>query len=428
MAAQDSTIEVRIGFMPSSHAIADEDHPGLLRAGERASAPYVGDSVDFHVCPAVDMCQDDAVQPDLLRFGFDTVDLSAFDSLQQAFARVGAAGRITDEDASTIRSSLDGATLRSSGTGKLTVMYIADEGFIMRKSGPNGMSVVGPRSTGMNDHGVATSIHADQDVYGTPLTQLMDGRAPSLFRHDSPDGRNHDAGLMLVNLWIPLQQITQPLTLADGRSIDRRRHQLRYGLATTSFLERDDDMVINDIWTLPPRPGSAVVPAIRHGPPKCLRVRHAEHASRFVHPAGRGRRRTVLPRVGGRRGRRRRGRRRRTGEAVSTVADLVAPALAPPALRDAIAQMVTVAETAAEDPAAVCGEGSADWLAASRASRRRVVRMSLELRMVVSVEPAATDLRPTCRACHGSTGSGARQGVGTERVRHRTRADQLRRA
>src|SRR5690606_27658962 len=102
---------------------------------------------------------------------------------------------------------------------------------------------------GMNDHGGATSIHADQDVYGTPLTELMDGRAPSLFRHDSPDGSNDDAGLMLANLWIPLQQITQPLVLGDGRSIDRRRHQLRYGLATQSFLERDDDMVINDIWT-----------------------------------------------------------------------------------------------------------------------------------------------------------------------------------
>ncbi len=35
MPALDSKIAVRIGFMPSSHAIADKDHPGLLRAGER---------------------------------------------------------------------------------------------------------------------------------------------------------------------------------------------------------------------------------------------------------------------------------------------------------------------------------------------------------------------------------------------------------
>ena len=82
-----------------------------------------------------------------------------------------------------------------------------------------------------------------------PLTQLMDGRAPTLFRHDSPDGYNHDESTMLVNMWIPLQQITQPLVLADGRSIDRRKHQLRYGLATDSFLDRDDDLAVNDIWT-----------------------------------------------------------------------------------------------------------------------------------------------------------------------------------
>ena len=38
--------------------------------------------------------------------------------------------------------------------------------------------------------------------------------------------------------------------LADGRSLDRRRHQLRYGLPTGSFLDRDEDQVINDIWHL----------------------------------------------------------------------------------------------------------------------------------------------------------------------------------
>lgn len=53
---------------------------------------------------------------------------------------------------------------------------------------------------------------------------------------------------MLVNAWIPLQQITQPLAFVDPRTLDRRRHQLRYGLVTSSFLERDDEMAINDIW------------------------------------------------------------------------------------------------------------------------------------------------------------------------------------
>ena len=73
---------------------------------------------------------------------------------------------------------------------------------------------------------------------------------------------------------------------------------------------------------------------------------------------------------------------------VAAVAPALRPALpadAPHALRDAIAAMVAVAEEAGGDPATVCGERAEAWLAASRASRRRVVRMSLELRMVVSV-------------------------------------------
>lgn len=385
MVAVDSEIGVRIGFMPPSHAIADPEHPGLFRAGERAGAPYGDESVDFHECVAVDLAQTDSVRPDLFGFGFDTVDLSPLDTLQATFRKVSGAGRITDDDASTIRSSLEGATLQTEGTGTVTVLHIADEGFIMRKSGPNGLSVVGPRSTGMNDHGVATSIHADQDVYGTPLTQLMDGRAPELFRHDSPDGQNRDAALMLVNLWIPLQQVTQPLILADGHSIDRCQHQLRYGLATKSFLERDDDMVINDIWTF------------LHDPAQQWYLRsNMDHASAWVFntlstPHGS----CTLPgedvaeqlyrcleaaesAVG-------KGDTAGLAEAISTAGDLVPPADAPPALRDAIVQMSAVAEAAAHDPTNVCGEGSPTWLAASSASRQLVVRRSLELRMVVSV-------------------------------------------
>jgi hypothetical protein len=57
-----------------------------------------------------------------------------------------------------------------------------------------------------------------------------------------------------------------------------------------------------------------------------------------------------------------------------------------PALRDAIATMAAVADEARRDPAAVCGASAEEWLAASRAARRRVIRMSLELRMVVSLE------------------------------------------
>ncbi len=190
------------------------------------------------------------MQPALSACGFDTVDLSGLAALQSACAEIRSAGRVDDDQAATIRVALDGAVLPTASGGSLRVLFLADEGFIMRQVGPNRMSVVGPRTGGMNDHGGAATVHADQDVYGTPLTQLMDGRAPELFVHDSPDGHNHDAAMLLVNLWIPLQQVTQPLVLADGRSLDRRRHQLRYGLPTGSFLDRDEDQVINDIWHL----------------------------------------------------------------------------------------------------------------------------------------------------------------------------------
>ncbi len=387
MAAPEATIPVTLGFMPRSHAIPDDDHPGLLRAGPRASAPYGGESVELQVCRATDLCQDETVAPELLRFGFDTADLSPIDALQQTFTRVRAAGRVTDADAAAVRAALDGAVLGCTGAGPITVLHIAEEGFIMRTSGPNGMSVAGPRPNGMNDHGVATSIHADQDVHGTPLTQVMDGRAPSLFRYDSPDGHNHDAGLMLVNLWIPLQQITQPLTLADGRSIDRRRHQLRYGLATTSFLEREDDLAINDIWTFLHDPGQ------RWYFRSDMDHRHAYVFDTLSTPHGS----CTLPGedvaeqcyrsledaesavVDGDPG--------ALSEACSQTLDLTAPVDAPPALRDAIGTMVAAAEQAARNPTQVCGDGAEEWLAASRRARRRVIRMSLELRMVISIEP-----------------------------------------
>ncbi|MEZ5207658.1 MAG: hypothetical protein R2690_11940 [Acidimicrobiales bacterium] len=313
----------------------------------------------------------------------DVVGLSGFDELQNAFAAVRAAGRIDDDQAA--RSEPSSTVLQAPAGGRSRCCTSPARVHHMRKSGPNRMSVVGPRSVGMNDHGGATSIHADQDVYGTPLTQLMDGRAPSLFRHHSPDGANDEAGLMLVNLWIPMQQITQPLVLGDGRSIDRRRHQLRYGLATQSFLERDDDMVINDIWTF------------LHDPDQRWYLRSAmDHRSAYVFdtlstPHGAA----VLP------GEDVAERCYRMLEAAeSAVRDhdpnAVRAAVAddvpepgddvPAALRAAIGTMVAVADEARDRPDKVCGPEAEAWLAASQAARAAVVRMSLEMRVVVSID------------------------------------------
>jgi hypothetical protein len=48
--------------------------------------------------------------------------------------------------------------------------------------------------------------------------------------------------------------------------------------------------------------------------------------------------------------------------------------------------MAAVADEAHADPSRTCGEGAETWSARSRHERRRVVRMSLELRMVVSID------------------------------------------
>jgi hypothetical protein len=57
----------------------------------------------------------------------------------------------------------------------------------------------------------------------------------------------------------------------------------------------------------------------------------------------------------------------------------------PAPLRAAIERMLYLCELAAGDPAGTLGEGAGEWLAAAAAARRSVVRMSLELRLVVSV-------------------------------------------
>ena len=384
-ATSDLTYFVELGFMPPSQAMDDPDHPGLLRAGPRAAAPYGDEGVESHICAATDWTQENTPRPDLFDFGFDLVDLSGFEALQQACEQVRLAGSVGDHEAGKIREALEGAVLESSGGKTLKVLFIAEEGFIMRSSGPNRLSVVGPESTGMNDHGGATSVHADQDVFGTPLAQLMDGRAPSLFRHDSPDGFNHDESTMLVNMWIPLQQITQPLVLADGRSIDRRKHQLRYGLATDSFLEREDDLAVNDIWTFMYDPeqqwyfrsemdyrsayvfdtlstphGAAVLPGEEIAERCYLALQAAELAAS-------------------------KGQVAELTAALAEARSIESPELTTPALRKAIAAMLNLLNQARTDPAAVCGAGAEQWAASSKAARQSVVRMSLELRLVVSV-------------------------------------------
>jgi len=379
--------DVVMGFLPPSFAVPDVDHPGLMRAGERTSAPYGGGSVELQRCSAVDLAAPGAPTPDLLELGFDVVDLSAFDELQAVLARVEAAGEVTEADAEAIRAGIDGATLRCAGGRTLKVLHLAGEGLFMRTGGPNRLAVVPPESRGMNDHGAATSVHIDQDVYGTPLTQVMAGRAPELFRHDSPDGHNHDASLMLVNLWIPLHQITQPLVLADGRSLDRRRHQLRYGLPTGSFLDREDEMAVNDIWTMLHDPGQEWYfrSEMDHRSAYVFNTLSAPHGAGSLtgeDVAERGYRALEAAEAAV-----------AEGDAAGLVAALVGVDLARPdapdvteALGRALDAMGALVDEARSDPSAVCGSGREGWVERSATARRAVVRTSIEMRIVVSVE------------------------------------------
>ncbi len=400
----EATHPVRLGFMPESQAVADPERPGLRRAGPRAAAPYGDDRVEFHTVPAVDLLHQDpgdlqlhGAGSDEHGAGFDTVDLTGLDALQSVCARVLDAGWIADEDGARVRAALDGAVLPSAHGPDLQVVHIAEEGLIMRTVGPNGLSLVGPRSVGMNGHGQAVSIHVDQDVFGTPLVQIMDGRAPSLFVHDSPDGSCTDASMLLVNLWIPLRQIVQPLVLADGRSIDRRADQLRYGLPTGSFLDRGEDQEINDIYSLLHDDGQ-----------RWYFRSEMDHRSAWMFntlstPHGAG----VLP---GEDVAERYYLQLEAAEAAVAAGDAAALEVAlssgpvesaressgpvesaressTPVLRDALESMASLLDEARADPGRIAGPAGPGWSRAAGSARQRVVRTSLEMRLVVTVAP-----------------------------------------
>lgn len=385
MALDLAAVPVELGFLPPQQAIEDPEHPGLLRAGPRAAAPYGDDRVEFNTCTATDLSVSSGALPDLVQHGLDTVDLAGLGALQEACSRALAAGRVVPDDAQAIRGALDGAELRCASGRSLTVRFLAGEGFFMRTVGPRRLAMVPPDADGMNNHGGAVAVHADQDVYGTPLVQLMGGRAPELFRHVSPDGENHGADLMLVNLWIPLQQVVAPLVLADGQSIDRRRHQLRYGLPTTSFLEREEGMQINDIWSF------LHDDAQRWYFRSSMDYRTAWVFNTLSTPHGAG----VLPGedlaarcvqvLGDVEGAAGRNDVAALEAALAEVAYTSVPEGVPAPLNAAIERMLELCGVAAADLPGTLTDVGGEWSGAASAARRAVVRMSLELRLVVSI-------------------------------------------
>lgn len=242
------TVRASLGFSRPAEVVEDYDNRGLKRAVTR---PLDGDfdaQFEMRECALNDWSRRGAGALDLLTMGFEAIDLSPHKELQALLAGVRAAAEITPDEAKQLRRLLTGRVFPLAQGKCLKFLNIAPEGLIMRQGGPNGMKL-GHTMSEMNGHDVAMAVHGDQDVFGTPLRQIMRGRAPMILRHQSPDARNTLSPLVLVNVWIPLQQITRPLTFMDRRTLKGPQQQLRYALPTETFLDRSEDMRFNDIWS-----------------------------------------------------------------------------------------------------------------------------------------------------------------------------------
>jgi hypothetical protein len=245
------TIKAPIGYMSPDGVAVDKQRPGgVLRAPTRPLDGDIYKALSLHECALHDLAAPDALIPSLDTTGFDTVDLSGLDALQALLQEIRAANCITDEQITRVRRALLGKTFRLSNGKKLRILFIAGEGTILRRAGPNGLKVnpEEPMNENNSQDG-AQAVHGDQDVRGTPVRQILRGTGPLIFRHEAPDGANKRSPVFLLNIWIPLQQITRPLVLMDGRTLNRKQHQLRYALPTETILNRDEDRRLNDIWT-----------------------------------------------------------------------------------------------------------------------------------------------------------------------------------
>ena len=254
MASTTPEIRAPLGFTRAEDVAPDDERRGLLRARTLPFDVDPADAFDFRSCVLNDCADPRTAEPGLEQAGFETIDLSDNAELQRALATVRHEDRVSDESAKALRASLHGAQLRLTNGKGLRIEHVAEEGLIERRAGPNRLDVNPGGMDGANGHGAARTVHADQDVFGTPLKQMMSGAAPGMFRHQTPDARNDDSSLFLLNLWIPIQQTTQPLVLMDRRTLDQKRHQLRYGLPVTRFLDREEAESVNDIWTFLPDP------------------------------------------------------------------------------------------------------------------------------------------------------------------------------
>ncbi len=369
-------MQATLTFTSPDVVIPDDERPGLLRS--TSGNPEHG---DVRECTLRDLSDPGIDEPGLEEAGFETVDMSGNHALQAALSQVRQADELTDETIASIRSSLDGVIVRLQSGASLRFDYLVDDGMFHRRSGPNGLDVNPGGMDGANGHGGAEMVHGDQDVYGTPLHQLMSGAAPESFRHVTPDGRNEDASTFLLNFWIPLHAPVQPLALMDRRTLDASRHQLRYGLPVDGFLERDEDAKVNDIWKFlyddgqewyvrsDMGPDNAYVfdtLGLAHGAAALAGEEALEELYILLHGACESHNQGTTDAM----------------RAVGIEALLLQPpADATPTIRAAWQTMSQLLETAATaDPD--------EWCHAAEAAMSATIRRSIELRMVASLLPA----------------------------------------
>ncbi|MBW2242026.1 MAG: hypothetical protein JRH01_08555 [Deltaproteobacteria bacterium] len=378
MASALTSITAPLGFTRAEHVLADDERPGLLRAKTQPFGRTHKDVLDFRPCRIQDDAAPGAPASELEQAGFEAIDISGHAGLQAALTTIREEDFLSDGTACAVRENVSGARFELAGGKALEIQHVADDGMILRRAGPNGLDVNPGGMDGANGHGGAMGIHGDQDVFGTPLKQMMKGGAPRLFRHQTPDGRNDTSSLFLLNLWIPIQQVTRPLVLMDRRTLDAERHQLRYGLPVTSFLERDEEKSVNDIWTFLPDPGQEWHFRSEMGPEEAYVFDTLGEAHGACVLPGEDALEWLYLELG-------RGR-----EAVAAGDEAALQALAasePPALPEVTTEPVraTFRQLAGLLREATLSE---TWSARVEAARDRVIRKSIEMRMVARLTSA----------------------------------------
>lgn len=383
MDSSPQQLRAQLGFNRPENAGPDEEHAGLLRGRTLGSDIALDEAFDFQSCILNDCLHPQTEVAGLEEAGFEAVDLSAIPALQASLRTIRDQDGVSAAAAAALRESLQGARIDIAGDRWLRVEHVADEGLIHRHAGPNALDVNPGGIDGANGHDGARGIHADQDVFGTPLRQMMNGEAPEMFRHRTHDARNDSSSLFLLNLWIPIRQITRPLVLMDRRTLDAKRHQLRYGLPVTRFLDREESRRTNDIWTFLHDPGQAWYFRSEMGPDQAyLFDTLGEPHGATILPGEDSLEQLYL----------------RLGAACDAIAggeadDLRAITAGPPPqlsktttlpIRHAWREMTELLAEAKPRAEELCRSGGA-WALRAKAAMERVVRKSVEMRLVATL-------------------------------------------